>query len=152
MIALVVIAVLVVGALVWMIAMPGESWRGDLPPLTDDETRLAAALEKHVRRLASTIGERNSRVRTGLESAVAWVRDELQGAGCEVEVHSFEAGGETFENVEARLPGSGDAGSLVVVGAHYDSVAYCPAANDNGSGVAAGQTLGHPGRLLPTGL
>jgi Zn-dependent M28 family amino/carboxypeptidase len=40
-------------------------------------------------------------------------------------------------NLEAVLPGHGAADEIIVVGAHYDSVAGSPGANDNASGVAA---------------
>jgi Zn-dependent M28 family amino/carboxypeptidase len=40
-------------------------------------------------------------------------------------------------NIIAEVTGSKKPEEVVVVGAHYDSVYDCPAANDNGSGVAA---------------
>jgi Zn-dependent M28 family amino/carboxypeptidase len=40
-------------------------------------------------------------------------------------------------NIIAELPGSTKAAEIVVIGAHYDSAIGSPAANDNGSGVAA---------------
>lgn len=40
-------------------------------------------------------------------------------------------------NIIAELPGDGSHNECIIVGAHYDSVFDCPAANDNGSGVAA---------------
>src|SRR5262249_42668225 len=40
-------------------------------------------------------------------------------------------------NVIAELSGTRKPSEIVIVGAHYDSVYDCPAANDNGSGVAA---------------
>ena len=41
-------------------------------------------------------------------------------------------------NLEAVLRGTSKPEQIVVIGAHYDSALHCPAANDNGSGVAAG--------------
>ena len=43
----------------------------------------------------------------------------------------------TSQNVVAHLPEMAGAGPRVVIGAHYDSVAAGPGANDNGSGTAA---------------
>lgn len=40
-------------------------------------------------------------------------------------------------NIIAELAGDGSHNECIIVGAHYDSVFDCPAANDNGSGVAA---------------
>jgi hypothetical protein len=39
-------------------------------------------------------------------------------------------------NIEATLPGQGSTGSIVILSAHYDSVAISPGADDDGSGVA----------------
>jgi Zn-dependent M28 family amino/carboxypeptidase len=39
--------------------------------------------------------------------------------------------------LEAEIRGDTKPNEIVVIGAHYDSVVNCPAANDNGSGVAA---------------
>jgi Zn-dependent M28 family amino/carboxypeptidase len=41
------------------------------------------------------------------------------------------------DNVCAEIAGSARASEVVLVGAHYDTVAGCPGANDNGTGVAA---------------
>ncbi|WP_390889974.1 M28 family peptidase [Roseofilum reptotaenium] len=35
------------------------------------------------------------------------------------------------------MPGKTKAEEIIVIGAHYDSVAHVPGANDNGSGAAA---------------
>ena len=49
----------------------------------------------------------------------------------------YEVRGKTCHNLEVEIPGRQRPEEIVVVGAHYDSVPGCPAANDNGSGVAA---------------
>jgi hypothetical protein len=38
---------------------PGESYKGELPPLADDERLLARELRAHIETLARDIGERN---------------------------------------------------------------------------------------------
>lgn len=40
-------------------------------------------------------------------------------------------------NIEVEIKGTKTPEEIIIVGAHYDSVIDCPAANDNGSGVAA---------------
>ena len=40
-------------------------------------------------------------------------------------------------NLAVERAGREPAGGIPLIGAHYDSVRGCPAANDNGSGVAA---------------
>ena len=52
-------------------------------------------------------------------------------------VQTFEVAKIPVSNVEAMLTGAAHAAEIVVVGAHYDTVAGCPGANDNGTGVAA---------------
>lgn len=51
--------------------------------------------------------------------------------------HTYKYKGQQYVNVEAVLPGADRKDEIIVVGAHYDSAPGCPAANDNGSGVAA---------------
>lgn len=41
------------------------------------------------------------------------------------------------KNIEATLPGQGSSSGIVILSAHYDSVAISPGADDDGSGVAA---------------
>jgi len=60
-------------------------------------------------------------------------RERLQQAGFLVELHDYGSG----VNVVGRKPGFSKPSEQVIVSAHYDSVAKCPAADDNASGVAA---------------
>ncbi len=62
-------------------------------------------------------------------------RSTFEDLGLQVEEHSFSANGLDGVNVLGRMPGSDNAGT-VVISAHYDGVPDCPAADDNGSGVA----------------
>ena len=48
-----------VGAVRFMIAMPGTSFRGALPPLDEERGRLRDRLHRHVEVLAAEIGERH---------------------------------------------------------------------------------------------
>lgn len=56
--------------------------------------------------------------------------------GLHVETQEFTAGGRTFHNLEATLPGAGLAHEVVLLGAHYDTAEDAPGADDNASGVA----------------
>jgi hypothetical protein len=132
--------VLVAGGVLYgcMVAMPGETHRGSLPPLTDAEREIGANLERHVVALATAIGERNiSRRLPELERAATYIELQLRSLGYEVESQWYEAAGARVRNLEVELTGSAAPSEIVVVGAHYDSAEECPAANDNGSGVAA---------------
>lgn len=139
---LAILLILIVGLLIWayvmMIRMPGESFRDPLPPLTDQQAALAAQLERDVEHLAGTIGDRNALGRSRqLAEAAAWIESQLGAIGYPVKRDEFPFAGLTCANIEAERKGSSKAEEIVVIGAHYDSVAGCPAANDNGSGVAA---------------
>jgi len=129
---------LVILAGIWFVTgMPGNSWTGPLPPLTDKEQMLHDHLKRHVAALAGSIGERNVWRPEALAAAAAYIQESLEGAGYTVNVQPFTSRGVTVSNIEAVLPGHGAADEIIVVGAHYDSVADCPGADDNASGVAA---------------
>jgi Zn-dependent M28 family amino/carboxypeptidase len=117
--------------------VPGRSYKGPFEPLSDDERAIREELQKHVAALAGKIGERNLVRYTALNADADYVRDTLREMGYAVREQSFDAGGLSARNIEAELPGSAQAGEIVVIGAHYDSVIGSPGANDNASGVAA---------------
>jgi hypothetical protein len=121
---------------VWyMVAVPGRSWSGPLPALNEGDRLLAERLRAHVRAIASK--PRHVWAPAELEAAAIYVEDELRAAGHAVQREEFTARGVAVRNVVAELRGARAPDELVVVGAHYDSVAGAPGANDNGSGVAA---------------
>ncbi len=137
----ILLAAALLGSWFTMIRMPGESYRGDLPPLTEAEAALRDALRRDVEALALTIGERHTDRPDALDAAARYIERELVAAGHAVKRQEFAASGRTCVNLSAEVAGGVAAGEIVVVGAHYDSVWECPAANDNGSGVAAGLAL-----------
>jgi Zn-dependent M28 family amino/carboxypeptidase len=110
-----------------MIAMPGSSHAGPLPPLTDEQRALADRLRKHVFELAKS--ERNS----DLVTPSRYIAASLVSYGLKPTFQSFPSGGRTVSNVEISPPGN----SFIVVGAHYDTVPGSPGADDNASAVAA---------------
>ena len=120
-----------------MTGMPGRSWTEPLPPLTDREQLIHDNLRRHVAALAGRIGERNVWHPEAMAAAAGYIRKTLEDAGYVVNVQAFPSRGMTVSNIEAVLPGHGATDEIIVVGAHYDSVADCPGANDNASGVAA---------------
>jgi hypothetical protein len=114
-------------ALGYMIAMPGASYAGALPPLTDEESSLAERLRAHVRELAKS--ERNR----DLATPARYIAQAFERHGLAPRMQPFESGGRTVHNIEVEPAGE----ALVVVGAHYDTVPGSPGADDNASGVAA---------------
>jgi Zn-dependent M28 family amino/carboxypeptidase len=129
---------LVILAGVWFVTgMPGSSWTGPLPPLTDREQVIRDHLKRHVAALAGRIGERNVWRPEAMAAAATYIQERFEDAGYTVNVQPFASRGLTVNNIEAVLPGHGAADEIIVVGAHYDTVTDCPGANDNASGVAA---------------
>ena len=120
-----------------MIRMPGKSYRGALPPLDSEQEKNSQQLRRDVEKLATDIGERSIWRLASLEAAAAWIEQSFKEAGYEVERHGYEVDGQTYYNLIAEISGSARPAEIVIVGAHYDTVADCAGANDNGSGVAA---------------
>lgn len=117
-----------------MINMPGRSYPGPLPranPAT------VGRLTADVRMLAEDIGERNLDVPLQLERAAKAIAVSFESAGHAVEWERFRVGDDEVANLAVAVAGSRPNAPILVVGAHYDSDNDCPAANDNGSGVAA---------------
>jgi hypothetical protein len=125
------------GAWALMVRMPGRSYQGPLEPLTAHELHVRDELRRHVDELAVEIGERNAAYPQQLARAGSYVEQELQKAGFTVKQYPFEAHGQQFINYEAEVEARSPNAPVIVVGAHYDSATGTPAANDNGSGVAA---------------
>jgi hypothetical protein len=119
MFVFVLLLVAVAGAAAWMIAMPGRSHAGALPPLSPHEKLLSEKLKAHVAVLART--ERN----TDLETSARYI----EGQFGSFTVQQFPVRGRTVRNIQS---GAGP----IVVGAHYDTVPGSPGADDNASAVA----------------
>ena len=117
--------------------MPGTSFQGPSPPLTDRQLGLRDALRTHIDTLALDIGPRHVGRPGSLGRAAAYIADAYTRAGLNPERDVYQGVSGTFENVQAEIIGVGSTAEIVVLGAHYDSIPGSPAANDNGSGVAA---------------
>ena len=132
-----------------MFGMPGRSFHGPLPELTEDETELRGRLESHVRALAGDIGERNVLTPNALARAEEYIRRAFDGSGYQVAEQTYDIHLDpslTVRNIEVEISGTASPGDIVIVGAHYDTVPGCAGANDNTTGVAAVLELA---RLLP---
>jgi Zn-dependent M28 family amino/carboxypeptidase len=92
---------------------------------------------QQLRRILEVIvGERNpfsgQRHLTAVDSLI---EKELASYGLSVESDYFSYRGKTFRNIIGHQ-GAQRAGSLIILGAHFDSVQGTPGADDNASGVA----------------
>lgn len=134
------IVLLGVASLIYHFTAPkAESREGGRPaemlavPVTEK------ALRGWVQKLAVDIGPRPAQDPTQMRITAKWIQSELseENMGYKPQVQIFEADDASYRNVIAELPGGKRAGEVIVIGAHYDSVPDCPAANDNGTGVAA---------------
>jgi Zn-dependent M28 family amino/carboxypeptidase len=104
-------------------------------------TSALAAIEERIREhvvtLAGTIGERNVFRPEALAAARDYIGAVFAEQGYRVDRQMYEAKGVCCANLEATLLGGAKPEQVLLLGAHYDSVAGSPGANDNGSGVAA---------------
>jgi hypothetical protein len=129
---------LICATLVWyMIGVPGRSHRGALPPLSAEEGDLAHRLATHIAAVASR--PHNVRHYAELEKSARYIEQQLVGLGYAPFAQVYRVDGRDVRNIAATIEPADTVpspGSLVI-GAHYDSVADVPGANDNGSGVAA---------------
>jgi len=94
-------------------------------------------LEAHVRELAGSIGERNIFKPRALEAAAEYIDRSWRKQGYDVTYQTYEARGVESANLEVNRPGTLRPEEILLIGAHYDSVAGSPGADDNASGVAA---------------
>lgn len=120
-----------------MFQMPGESYRGELPPLTQKEVVLRDALQRDVEKLASEIGERNYLHYKELMAAADFLEASFAQAGYQVMRQGYTIDNQTYYNLEVEILGTQRADEIVIVGGHYDTVSGSPGANDNGTGAAA---------------
>jgi hypothetical protein len=117
--------------------MPGRSHEGALPSFTEEERGLARELRRDVEVLATEINQRNAFNPLLYKRAEEYIAGELEAAGYSVQRQTFEAMGVPCVNLDVELRGRSRPDEIVIVGAHYDAIRGSPAANDNGSGVAA---------------
>lgn len=117
--------------------MPGKSFKGPLPPMTAEQEAIERELRRDVEHLAGNIGERNVYKPAELKETEAYLTAELEQLGYEVRRQTYDVMGVRCANLDVELKGRDKPGEIVIVGAHYDSIIDCPAANDNGTGVAA---------------
>ena len=115
--------------------MPGRSYRGTAPPPARE---LVGELRRDVHALAGIIGERN--IVTAPEAfaeAATFIEETLLKAGYAPQRQTFEVDGVPCANIEVEIRGAVNPNDIVVIGAHYDTVAGSPGADDNATGVAA---------------
>lgn len=131
------IVALLGGFLAFTMIMPGRSHHGALSPLSADSEKLATRLRADVVALVGERGDRSQRTAGTFARATKVIEEAFHEDGYSVTRLPYDSEGVTVENLEVVLAGSAKAREVVVVGAHYDTAAGGPGADDNASGVAA---------------
>jgi len=132
-----VLAIFYLWAYLTMLKMPGKSYTGKLPPLTDEQVSLRAELHRDVETLAGQIGQRNIWNYNNLTAAADFLQTSLAEAGYKPQRQNYLVEDKTCSNIEVEITGTKHPSQVVIIGAHYDSVLGSPGANDNASAVAA---------------
>lgn len=99
--------------------------------------QIADRLRRHVYTLADDIGERNVFHPAALHAAEAYITRTWEEQGYRVYVQEYSVRGIRSANLEVTRHGISRPDEIILIGAHYDTVAGSPGANDNGSGVAS---------------
>src|SRR5690606_6250898 len=76
--------------------------------------------------------------------------EELREAGYTVRREPVTHGEHTADNIVAERAGADPDAGLVIIGAHYDTVAVSPGADDNASGVAATLAIARAASSVPS--
>jgi aminopeptidase YwaD len=111
--------------------------------------------------LQALVGKRHPLTsRNKLQQVESYVIQRFRRPGVTVELHPFQALGETYHNVVATVAAEKQA-PPVIVAAHFDTVADSPGADDNASGLAVlleaarlvqAQALARPVRFIAFNL
>jgi hypothetical protein len=124
-------------AMLWpYVSMPGVSYTGERPALTDEQYTSKERMTRHVHVLAHEIGERHSGCYRSLQAARGYIQTQFESYGYKPKAHLHLVDDCEMFNIEAVLPGKLFPEINLIIGAHYDSYPGSPGANDNGSGDA----------------
>ncbi len=119
-----------VGGFFWATATPGNSYSGERATVQDAE--LAGRLEGHVRTLAAS--PRNLNEIASINRTTSYVLDELAAMSLQVERQEVIP---PADNLIARIRARDADAPIVIIGAHYDTIAGTPGADDNATVIAA---------------
>jgi len=96
----------------------------------------AGYLHNVVTVLAEEIGIRSYRDHDRLRKAADYIAGQLTSFGYNVSLQPCDFRGNVYVNVIAERTGAASPESILIIGAHYDTVRTTPGADDNASGVA----------------
>jgi Zn-dependent M28 family amino/carboxypeptidase len=90
-----------------------------------------------VHHLSVDIGERTIRKYDNLERSKQYIIDYFTRYGVVPEEETYTAAGMKVSNIIAEISGSEQPDTIILIGAHYDTIEDTPGADDNATGVAA---------------
>lgn len=99
-------------------------------------TEIQNNLKKTVNVLAGEIGPRGCLQTAALDRTADYIASELSAYGYSVLEQPYEYKGKTYKNIFVEKKGTTKPEKIFVAGAHYDTVAGSPGADDNASAVA----------------
>ncbi len=114
----------------------GVFWSGSLVGATWDESSVQASLAAYVRTLAGDLGPRSYKDPANLNAAAEFIFQRLASFGYDLTEQPYQVGELAVRNIIAERRGTEQPDRVIVIGAHYDTVAGSPGADDNASGVA----------------
>ena len=117
--------VVVVGLIIlfiYMVRMPGDSYKAALPPLDETGQAVARRLESHVRTLCSHPAGRNHIEKKGLTLARDYIAGQLESSGYQVEFQVYQIAGDDYANIEVTRLGKAYPDEIIVVGAHDNEI------------------------------
>ncbi|MEK7324827.1 MAG: M28 family peptidase, partial [Chloroflexota bacterium] len=126
----------IAGIALVLLASSGSVWSANRLAGPWNEGAVRVELAALVRTLAVTIGPRSYKDPANLNAAADFISQRLESFGYEVTAQPYQAGELAVRNILAERRGTEQPDRVIVVGAHYDSVAGSPGADDNASGVA----------------
>jgi len=100
-----------------------------------DPSPIREQLVAHVDQLANVIGPRILAQPESIAASIKHIRATWQEIGYQVTDETYESSDGPATNLIAEIPGT-SANQVVILGAHYDTVATTPGADDNASAVA----------------
>ena len=109
--------------------------------LEPSPTHIEQNLRRHVDRLAGLIGPRHLKKPKTIAATLGMLRGEWEAMGYSVAAETYDALGDEATNLMVETPGKNSLNSkssreIILLGAHYDTIAPTPGADDNASAVA----------------
>ena len=93
-------------------------------------------LQDTVRYLSVEIGQRSYKDHKKLNQVAGYISSRFKEYGYNVDEQPFVYRANTYQNIIANISGLNKTKAMLILGAHYDTVAGSPGADDNASAVA----------------